>query len=360
MTDDHSRSLEPIPGGWTPELIGHLLTGRGALALGRVTQVAVAERYDGLAGEIARLELAYDTTDQGEPASVIAKRYGPDWYDDAGAPELWFYTDLAPRMPWLPVPALLGAEDDPATPSCVLLLEDLTATHRRLAAPVDDATLLHLADLLAGLHAAWWQAPLLEDGRFFRPERAATRMPQAIDPAGIAHHAAEAQLALDDFLLRHRKDLDDATVDLLAALATQWADLFGQRVADGHNVTLIHGDMHALGNVFVADDPAEPRFSIIDWTQAKRGIGVHDLMYLLVGLPSDDRRQRDTPVIARYHVALLANGVTGYIAEQCEWDFRFSALTNLWQAVFQDSPRWLATTMQVVDAWDCRALLAEG
>ena len=335
MTDDlsHSQAPEPLPAGWTPELIGHLLTGRGAMALGQVTRVVVAERFDGLADEIARLELAYDTADHGEPASVIAKRYGPDWYDDAGAPELWFYTDLAAQMPWLPVPVLLGAEDDPVTPSCVLLLEDLTATHRRLAAPVDDATLLHLADLLAGLHATWWQAPLLEDGRFFRPERAVTRMPQALDPAGIAHHAAEAQLALDDFLLRRRTEVDDATADTLVALAAQWADLFGERVADGRQVTLIHGDMHALGNIFVTDDPAAPRFSIIDWTQAKRGIGVHDLMYLLVGLPSDDRRRRDEVVLARYHAALLANGVTDYTAEQCDWDFRFSALTNLWQAV---------------------------
>lgn len=177
MTDDLSRSPEPMPVGWTPELIGHLLTGRGALALGRVALVVVATRFDGLADEIARLELTCDTADHGEPVSVIAKRYGPNWYDDAGAPELWFYTELAPQMPWFPVPVLIGAEDDPVTPSCVLPLEDLTAAHRRLAAPVDDATLLRLADLLAGLHAAWWRLPLLEDGRFFRPERAATRMP---------------------------------------------------------------------------------------------------------------------------------------------------------------------------------------
>lgn len=144
------------------------------------------------------------------------------------------------------------------------------------------------------------------------------------------------------------------------ALAARWADLFGRRVAAGRQVALIHGDVHALGNVLVADGPASSRFGLIDWTQAKRGIGAHDLMCLLVGLPSDDRRHRDTPVIAWYHATLLANGVTGYTAGQCEWDFRFSVLTNLWHAVFQDSPRWLATTMQVVDARDCRALLAEG
>lgn len=38
---------------------------------------------------------------------------------------------------------------------------------------------------------------------------------------------------------------------LLCALSSRWPDLFQIRVVNGHATTLLYGDLHLLGNVFL-------------------------------------------------------------------------------------------------------------
>lgn len=94
-----------------------------------------------------------------------------------------------------------------------------------------------------------------------------------------------------------------------------------------------------------------------DWSELKPGLGPHDLAYCLFSVPSSDRRARDLSLLRRYWEGLRAAGIESYSWDLCQWDYRFSILTNLFQAVFQRSLAWFRKTAAVAAELDCRAAL---
>lgn len=308
-----------------------------------VRQVSEVRTFTGHADLIARLSLESEVS-SGTPATLIVKVYGPDWYASGGLSELQFYREHLRRTPALPAPELLGYADNPVARHCILLLGDLGAAYQPVTLPPPPTLLDHLTDVLAAFHAAWWNVPKLEQPAFQQPDVGVTRMPQVLNPAGLAAHAKAARDATGLFLESHA--LTGSERALLEWLDARWPDVFRQRVEAG-NLTLIHGDLHLLGNVFWSGDASEVR--IIDWAQVKRGLGPHDLMYTLISADAPDRLERDTALIQRYHAGLLAAGVTEYSLEQCFYDYRLSLLTNLLQAMLQGSMRWFRKTAALVE-----------
>ncbi len=136
-----------------------------------------------------------------------------------------------------------------------------------------------------------------------------------------------------------------------------WPRLFAARVRSARMITLIHGDLHLLGNVFVGRDSQAPR--IIDWADCKPGLGPHDVAYCLISAETPDRRRRDTALLERYHGRLSALGVRGYDWEQCLHDYRLALLTNLLQCVLQGILSWLRRTVAIIDVWQCDDLLTD-
>ncbi|GEM44781.1 phosphotransferase [Deinococcus cellulosilyticus] len=339
----------------TPDVLTRMLQAQGTLLKQSVLKdVQEVDVFSGQADRIVRLQL---TSSDGTTRSVIAKIFGPEWYTGSGLPELRFYQSIAPHMPDIPVPSLLGAHHDPETSTAVLLIEDLGAEFELVSLPVASFWLEKLTEVLCKMHSRWWSHQDLNAPGFLVPETGVTRMPQALDQAGLAIHVRAARDALDRFLHLHRSDLTGQDVILLKRLSDAWPEKFAARTLSGQHLTLLHGDLHLLGNVFVPrSDPAKG-LRIIDWTQAKRGLGPHDLMYMLLGAESENRRERDLIYLQQYHAGLIQGGVEGYAWEQCLWDFRFSILTNLWQSIFQGSLRWLRHTLEVVQVWEARELL---
>lgn len=128
----------------------------------------------------------------------------------------------------------------------------------------------------------------------------------------------------------------------------QWGKMFQRRVMHG-DITLIHGDFHLLGSLFISRTTEDIR--IIDWADCKPGLGPHDIAYCLISADADDRLVRDTYLLRRYHHRLLELGISGYGWDQCLWDYRFSLLTNLLQCVLQQSLGWFRKTMEIIRAW---------
>lgn len=339
----------------TPQLLTEALRQTGHLPFGTVASLREMQRFAGFADAIVRLELTFIGAPQ--PVRVIAKAFGPTWYSVSGRPELVFYLDLAPFTPSAPVPALLGVYEDEAQSTALLLLEDLDEEYAPATLPAEPRLLEHLVDVLVALHAPWWGSPQLDAPALYVPERGVTRMPQALSAEGLRPQAETARRELDAFTARHAGKLNAGETSFLRALSSAWPGFFEKRVAGGRAITLLHGDLHLLGNVFVSKAGVAGGVRLIDWAQAKRGLGPHDLMYLLLAADVPDRAERDTRLLRRYHEGLLAAGVSGYTWAQCLWDYRFSVLTNVWQAVFQDSPQWLRKTLAVVQAWESVALL---
>ena len=182
-------------------------------------------------------------------------------------------------------------------------------------------------------------------------------MPHVLNLAGLEENMRIAKTGLKAFAEDRASELTRAEAQLLRKLARRWEEVFRGRTQAMKEVTLIHGDFHLLGNVFFARADSLS-LKAIDWAQAKPGLGPHDLMYALISAPAHDRLARDTSLLKCYHTELRARGVAGYSWAQCLWDYRFSLLTNLWQAILQNSLHWFRKTVELVGMWESEALLA--
>jgi hypothetical protein len=317
-------------------------------ALGRpVAAVEVVATFASATAKVARLRVRFT---HGPDLVAIGKRAtGAD--AAAARRERRFFERLAPQWNH-PAPRLLGVSDDAA--SVLLVTEDLeTAGYRAVGTAVSEPQLHGAIDAVVGLHAQFWDALPLDVLDAGRLEPTVTQAAQAWPPAVIAAN----EVAVREASARLAPDLDAAERALLADVLTAWAPRFVERTAAGRALTLIHADFHCFGNVLFAPGHSRPR--VIDWSELKPGLGPHDVAYCLMGLPCVDRARRDDVLMRRYWEGLCAAGIRDYAWPLCQWDHRFSVLTNLFQAVFQGSAVWFRKTAAVVNALDARAALAE-
>ncbi|TCC44304.1 aminoglycoside phosphotransferase family protein [Kribbella capetownensis] len=313
-----------------------------------VDRVEELARFEASEAEVARLRL---NSPGGAGTTVIAK-YATGAGAAAARREIRFFEQLASQWDH-PAPQLLGATD--AGDDVLLLTEDLEAAgYRVVGTDVSETQLQGAVDILAGLHAHFWDdvpAYLTEPG-----EPSVTCTAQAWSPEVITRNATAVRREASEFLATTR-ELEDGERAVLGELIDRWERQFQTRVADGRSITLIHGDFHFLGNVFFSAD--DPRPKVIDWSELKPGLGPHDLAYCLSVVPTGDRLARDRELLRRYWEALRAAGLDDYSWELCEWDFRFSVISNLFQSVFQRSVRWYRMSLAAIDALDARATLIE-
>ncbi|WP_165555588.1 phosphotransferase family protein [Kribbella pittospori] len=310
-----------------------------------VSGVEVLDTFAASEAEVVRLRVR----SAGSETTVIAK-HATGAGVAAARREIRFFEELAPRWDH-PAPRLLGATD--AGDEILLLSEDLEAAgYRVVGAEVSDAQLHGTIDMLAGLHARFWDD--VPEYLLSASEPSVTSSAQALPAEMIARNAAAVRSETARFIPA-ATELDDAERSVLEEVLEHWELQFLARVADGRAITLIHGDLHFLGNVFFTAD--DPRPKVIDWSELKPGLGPHDLAYCLSVVPTGDRLARDRELLRRYWEALRAAGMDDYSWELCEWDFRFSVISNLFQSVFQRSVRWYRTSLAAIDALDARATL---
>ena len=321
---------------------------RSALADPAIASVQVIETFPVSTAEVARLALRFS---EDRPPAVVIGKYATGDGLAAARRERRFYEQLAPR--WAhPAPRLLGAFE--SGDHILLLTEDLAASGYALSPHgVSPAQLDAVIDTLVALHARFWQD--VQPALFASATSSITRATQAWPLDAIALNAR----LIHDAAARFRASgvLAPAEQTLLDDALAHWEARFVARASGGYALTLIHGDFHLLGNVFFAPHATAPR--VIDWSEVKPGLGPHDLAYGLLSAPAVDRPARDLALLHRYHQGLIAAGVVDYGFALCLWDYRFSLITNLFQALFQDSAHWFRKTAAVIDELDARAALRD-
>ncbi|MFI6829531.1 phosphotransferase family protein [Kribbella sp. NPDC050241] len=324
-------------------------TAEVSAALGTpVSGVEVLDTFAASEAEVVRLRVR---SAGGNQTTVIAKRATGAGVA-AARREIRFFVELAPRWDH-PAPRLLGATD--AGDEVLLLSEDLEAAgYRVVGAEVSHAQLHGTIDMLAGLHARFWND--VPEYLLSASEPSVTSSAQALPREVIKRNAAAVRNEAAQFFPT-ATELDDAERSVLEEILERWERQFLARVAGGRAITLVHGDLHFLGNVFFSAD--DPRPKVIDWSELKPGLGPHDLAYCLSVVPTGDRLARDRELLRRYWEALRAAGVDDYSWDLCEWDFRFSVISNLFQSVFQRSVRWYRTSLAAIDVLDAQATLIE-
>jgi aminoglycoside/choline kinase family phosphotransferase len=270
----------------------------------------------GLLSSIVRLHLAdgrrviVKAPARDPRARAIASRFG--YY----AREAGTYESLLPR-PAVRAPRCHGVLDGPDGPTLVLDdLGDLRSGDQLAGASERDA--FAAADLLAALHASFWNDPLLA---------ACSWLPGPTDPV-IAGYGTLFELTWDAF-----RDRVHAAVpgDHLAAAERAIAhfDTAIARFTDAPR-TLLHGDFRADNLLFDDRGDGSPEAWAIDWQLAAWGRGAYDLALFCAGsLETDVRRRIEADLIAAYHRALVTHGVTAYSLEDCRRDYRLGHVLNL-------------------------------
>ena len=161
-------------------------------------------------------------------------------------------------------------------------------------------------ELLAAMHAKWWEAPELKTLHNFSTvwqaaDRVVMRMLEpAYFDACINHRRCAAYVG--PYRDRER---------IMAGLRAQW-----RRAVEIPQV-FSHGDAH-LGNMFFEHD-GTPGY--LDWQAWQEGPYMHDVAYSIIGnLTVDDRRKSEKDLLAGYLAALARNGVATPPTRDDAWE----------------------------------------
>jgi hypothetical protein len=277
----------------------------------------------GILGELARLTPTYAPGQTG-PATMIAKCQSP-------APENQFlsqvmgfylrevnvYREVASQLTIrVPTPYFVDAAPDGLP--FILLIEEITGARcpdQIAGLTPSDAT--KILDVVARLHASYWNSPLLDEMPWLPPmnnplykggqEMALARFPAFADRFG--ERIGPSMMATIERACNHY-------IDMLDHVATQ-----------GH-VTFTHTDCRAENYLF-GGSAGDDVVTMIDFQLSTKHFGPFDVAGLIGGsMTPEVRRTCETQLIEGYHRTLVEQGVEGYSLDRCWHDYRMSLLQN--------------------------------
>lgn len=273
----------------------------------------------GVMAWVMRLRLQ---TDAGHPDSVIAKFPSPaeanrevagtyDMYER----EVLFYRDIAGQLD-LQTPHCYHASFAPQTQDFVLLLEDIG--HLRIGDQVQGCNLAEAKAVLralAQMHASGWGAERFPGLRSHD------------NPAQRAGMAGAVEFGWP-VILEQFGDLVPDTARSAAKRLPEAVPRLLSSMCDGP-VCLSHADIR-LDNIFFNDDGSEALF--VDWQSVCTSAPEQDLAYFLTQSLTDSVRNAED-LVAYYHEALQANGITDYPLATCRQRTQISAAYLLCYAI---------------------------
>ncbi len=274
----------------------------------RVTSVAL---LDGDAGTSSRARLALTGDDVPEsvfvkmPAETVATRLMGELGRLADT-EVRFYRELSGQL--IDVPACHGATFDPVTGRFVLVLEDLTLGGRcefpDTLHPLDPDRAALIVELLARVHATFWQRP---DAHRWVYSASADATSLLTGP--LANTAARRLAGGTEIPVRAGQFI----IDNYRAAAT---------LIDRGPNTVMHGDAHP-GNVYFRNG----RAGLLDWQAVRRGHPSRELSYTLItGMTTAARAQHQRDLLDVYRAELCAAGGPELDREDLWQRFREAAL----------------------------------
>jgi hypothetical protein len=317
------------PDGLTAEWLTDTLRATGALARARITStdIDLLGKEKGLASQIARIHLGYDTEEPAAPHSLVAKFSSPD--SDSRAiihsmgfyeREVCFYERLAGQSP-LRTPRCYFSMLDPASGESLLLLEDLGSAAN--ASWIRGCSLaeaeLAIGDI-AALHARWWQQPQLEEMSW-------------LELRGLVSvHQAPAvfRQTWQPFLQKVGPCVPEEVLRAGAWLSAHLSRL-AEYLYQEAPLTVVHNDYHADNLFFLTSDrPQSLAVAVADWQLVTRGRAVLDVACFLGGnLDPTTRRDHELRLLRGYHSSLINNGVSDYAFEQCWQDYRLGMFQEI-------------------------------
>jgi hypothetical protein len=271
----------------------------------RVTSVSI---IGGDAGTSSRARLA--VTGEGVPASVFVKMpaetVATRLMGELGRlahTEVLFYRELSPQLTGLP--AVYGSAFDSLTGRFVLVLEDLATgpcVFPDTLHPLDKDQASMIVELLARLHATFWERP----------------------PAWVYSASGDHTSLLTGPLLntsaRRLAERTSIGVEDGRFIIDNYRTV--AEIIDRQPNTVTHGDAHP-GNVYFRNGEA----GLLDWQAVRRGHPGRELAYTLItGMTTADRQDRERDLLAIYRHALAAAGGPELDADELWLRYRQGAL----------------------------------
>ncbi len=307
-----------ISADWLNDVLGDEVRGNA-----RITGVAatVIGEGVGMLGEVARLELSYDQPTAQSVTSMISKMPTSNegfrfvatmmgLYEK----EEGFYRDIAPEIRVRIPTCYANLRDEDAF---VLLLEDLAPMRpgNQLASCSLVEARMALTEV-AKLHARWWKSERLADYEAWLPGPTSPMM-QVFKGGYLA--------GLEAFHAEWGHMVSAECNELIDRIAANYEGMvLAGPGREPH--TLIHGDFR-LDNMMFDDSSEPPAMAILDWQLPFRSNPMWDVVYLLAGnFEPAWRVEHQDGLLADYHQALVAGGVSDYSFDQCAEDYRAAAL----------------------------------
>jgi tRNA A-37 threonylcarbamoyl transferase component Bud32 len=281
----------------------------------------------GFAGRIYRLKLEYDAATDA-PDSIIVKLATRDeklkgLMAERGMlfKEARFYQQLAAAIK-IDVPKTYYAAYDEAAGEVSIVLEDLGDLE--LPDGVTDVPLSECRtaiEMIARLHAQWWNHPDLEA--------------DWLTPYANRGDREQDAAILDDALAVAPKIGVECAylVDCIRIVRRHIAKLPAELPKESP-ITLIHGDFHRNNMTF-----RNGSIVLFDWQVVERGSPVVDVVNLMMsGLEPETLLANERSLLECYHQALIREGVNGYSFRRLLADYRNAILlTSIKYFAFLDT-----------------------
>jgi len=339
----------------TPALLTDRFGRNGFLKSGSVTSIEKTDSFGSSCAEWDRLSLTFSGDYRGDiPNAIVLKVYRKGWFG-GGVIEWTFYNELAPKMPDVSVCPIFDCGFDHNEKNCHYLMPDLSVTHKD--GPKEATEQLHKAVIeeLLKYHIRWWNDPRLDEWPFMMQAGGPLRMAQAISEKDVRDSCASFEEALNPLAKELGDDLKPSHIEIMERVIQGYPDIFLARVANGKNITMLHGDAH-LWNLFYPKNPSKDRIILFDWETYKRGLGAYDLAYMLIHGTSE-RKALERPLMDFYYRKLIAGGIENYSRDQFEYDYRLSVLSCVFCPILWKRAFSVRNAMKAYKDWDCGALL---
>jgi hypothetical protein len=307
--------MQSIPRGPADVTAGWL----SAVLAADVDTVDVAPIGTGQTGATYRVSATYATDLQGLPATFAVKLPAQD--DTVRErvalgylSEVEYYSRVADNMR-IPVPRCFHCDISDDGADFVLLLADMApAVQGDQIAGCTPREAGLAVDALAGLHGPSWCDPEWL-------KLSAIVMPKPGDRAAANGLGEVSKMAADitiEKLGTRMSAQDQETLTTAMGLVGPWL------LAEPKRFALMHGD-YRLDNMLF--DPDRTRITVVDWQTMGVGLPARDLAYFTAtSLAPEVRAEIEEGLVARYHEALVAYGVTDYDVDACWRDYRLGVV----------------------------------
>jgi hypothetical protein len=296
-----------------------------------ISSFTVAANWETPVTQVALINIAHKHSDQELPTSIfvkIAKREQHKELREMCGREVLFYSEIAYLMKVTCIPRCYYAGRDEQSGSFTIVLEDLSATHFQTDYPLPPTfEYCEMAvDCLAKIHATWWIRQGSETVLGPYPQN--EEIKEQILEWTTYHRRAWADFSnfMGDRLSQSRRKLIEKTLSSV--------DRSLGRYLSNDNLTLTHTDTHLWNFLFPKDSGGEAK--LIDWQSYRYGLGVDDLVPMIALNWYPERRQRfERPMLSKYHITLVNNGIKEYSWEDLLTEYRWSVVRGLFVPIWQ-------------------------